>query len=85
MISITTERRRAWLQAISREGLTEEKEKLANVYICLWQTFCSRYINFSTEAFPALLSGSITGLNYFLFWVTSYVLRYILSSTLHLY
>ena len=32
MISLTTERRRAWLQAISREDLTEEK--LANVFVC---------------------------------------------------
>ena len=32
MLEITRERRRAWLKAISREDLTEEK--LANIWVC---------------------------------------------------
>ena len=41
MLEITRERRRAWLKAISREDLTEEK--LANVWVCERHFVASEY------------------------------------------
>ena len=41
MLEITRERRRAWLKAISREDLTEEK--LANVWVCECHFVASEY------------------------------------------
>jgi len=46
MLEISSERKRAWLKAISRVDLTEEK--LANVYVCERHFVTARWVTSTT-------------------------------------